>query len=339
MAVRKEKKIGRKKVIKKSTKTKAKKRVPKIKQVKETSVEKVITTNEQEAKVQVTKYDLGERKKVQEQPVSVPVSKVEEVSELPSTYGETKIALLVRDPFWVYTYWEIDSATIESIKNELKDRFNNAKKILRVYDVTDIQFDGSNAHSYFDIELTLEANNWYIKVPASARSYCVEIGFLTTDNYFKPVARSNIVATPRETVSDVIDEEWMIVDKDFEKIYQLSGGVSSGMSSIDFKRQLAARLAKEISSGAVSSISSFSRVQEKPKKFWLVVDTELIVYGATESDAEVTIQGRPVKLRPDGSFSLRFALPDGKQIIDVKAVSKDKNSQKIITPIISRKTI
>ncbi|MEB3212315.1 MAG: DUF4912 domain-containing protein, partial [Leptolyngbyaceae bacterium] len=38
----------------------------------------------------------------------------------------------------------------------------------------------------------------------------------------------------------------------------------------------------------------------RPRQFWLVADAELIVYGATEPDATVTIGGRPIKLNPDG---------------------------------------
>jgi len=76
----------------------------------------------------------------------------------------------------------------------------------------------------------------------------------------------------------------------------------------------------------------------KERKFWLKVDCELIVYGATEPDAKVTVQDRAIKLRPDGTFTLRFALPDGKQFIPVKAVSSDDIEERTITPIVSRET-
>ena len=35
---------------------------------------------------------------------------------------------------------------------------------------------------------------------------------------------------------------------------------------------------------------------------------------------------------------MRYALPDGKQVIPVKAVSADKIEERIITPIVSRET-
>jgi len=41
------------------------------------------------------------------------------------------------------------------------------------------------------------------------------------------------------------------------------------------------------------------------------VNAELIIYGATEPDAQVTIGGRANQAAPDGSFSFRFSLPDG----------------------------
>ncbi len=68
------------------------------------------------------------------------------------------------------------------------------------------------------------------------------------------------------------------------------------------------------------------------------MDCELIVYGATEANAKVTLQVKPVNLRPDGTFTFRFWLPDGKQCIPVKAVSVDSSEERIITPIVTRET-
>jgi len=99
---------------------------------------------------------------------------------------------------------------------------------------------------------------------------------------------------------------------------------------------------KALFSGILSSpgITSVSSPGKKPRqrKFWFVLDCELIVYGATEPDAKVSVQGRQIKLRPDGTFTLRFALPDGKQVIPVKAVSSDEIEERTITPIVSRET-
>ena len=80
-------------------------------------------------------------------------------------------------------------------------------------------------------------------------------------------------------------------------------------------------LAPEIS-GAISSPAL--KFAGREKGFWFNINAELIIYGATEADASVTIAGRKIRLRPDGSFSYRFALPDGNYELPVVAVSADQ---------------
>ena len=90
--------------------------------------------------------------------------------------------------------------------------------------------------------------------------------------------------------------------------------------------QAAAQLSKSPApSAAVPDVSSpFGGEQSaRGKSFWFNVNAELVIYGATERDATVTVGGHPIQLRPDGSFSYRFALPDGSYELPVVAVSAD----------------
>jgi hypothetical protein len=95
-------------------------------------------------------------------------------------------------------------------------------------------------------------------------------------------------------------------------------------------------------SGALSSITSvsspFGRGAERGKSFWFNVNAELIIYGATEPDATVTIGGRQIKLRPDGTFSYRFALPDGQFALPAVATSADKTDSRLADLNFSRTT-
>ena len=74
----------------------------------------------------------------------------------------------------------------------------------------------------------------------------------------------------------------------------------------------------------------------KQKGFWLKADTELIVYGSTEPDAKLTVQGQNVTLRPNGSSTLRFYLPDGSQEYPIEAVSADGTMKRKITFTVKR---
>ncbi|MGD8401633.1 MAG: DUF4912 domain-containing protein [Bacillota bacterium] len=259
--------------------------------------------------------------------------------QIPPHYNDTRMILMVRDPYWLYTYWNVNENTKSQIAAGGRN-FDQLQLILRVYDVTDLNFDGSSSNYYFDINLNHYTNNWYINVTQSNRSFCVDLGYIAESGHFVTIVRSNIVTTPRDRVSDVIDEEWMIIEEDFRKIYRLASGAGLGASSVELVESLIKRLEREIGSGAVSSLASPVKYQPaRERQFWLVLNTELIIYGATEPDARVTLQGEPLNLRPDGTFTLRFALPDGIQQLPVVAQSADGIDTITITPIVTKQTL
>ncbi|MDD5090643.1 MAG: DUF4912 domain-containing protein [Candidatus Wallbacteria bacterium] len=263
-------------------------------------------------------------------------------ARLPKDYGSDKVALMVVDPYWLHAYWMITPDKLSGLKSSLGDRFKSSRFVVRVYDVTDVAFNGENAHSYFDQNVTADARNWYVNVGSPDRNYLADLGLITPEGQFILIARSNVVRAPRDSVSEIVDDKWLSVEEDYSKMYQLSGGEAIGKSSFDVKGILSKRFHEEMSSGAVSSFSSGVLSGQKPPEeksdFWLRVATELIVYGATEPDASLTVQGVPVKLRPDGTFTLRFALPDGEQVIPVEAQSKDRKHQRKITPVVNKCT-
>jgi hypothetical protein len=71
--------------------------------------------------------------------------------------------------------------------------------------------------------------------------------------------------------------------------------------------------------------------------FWFNVNAELVIYGATEPGAAVTLGDRPIQLRPDGSFSCRFSLPDGAYPLELNACSSRGETREARLRI-SRKT-
>jgi uncharacterized protein len=115
------------------------------------------------------------------------------------------------------------------------------------------------------------------------------------------------------------------------------------MGSFEITELIRRRLTREISSLGISSLgvsslsSPFGGV-ERPKGFWFNVNAELVVYGATEPTARVTLGGHEIKLRSDGSFSYRFALPDGKYDLPAVAVSADNTEARAVDLKFTRKT-
>ena len=72
--------------------------------------------------------------------------------------------------------------------------------------------------------------------------------------------------------------------------------------------------------------------------FWFRINAEVILYGSTERDAQLTIAGRPVALREDGSFSFRFLLPDGRFDLPVIAVNATRTDGRSAAVTFSRAT-
>lgn len=256
----------------------------------------------------------------------------ETVYELPPYYNETKIALLVRDPYWLYTYWDLSA----EIKAQLISDYGAWEHVPLSLMVRGEQESGGSQPEFFNIPLSSQTNNWYINVQPN-RKYTVDLGYYSPSGDFITLASSNTVITPRDCMSEVIDEEWMIIEEDFRRLYRLAGG-APGSGSVEIVESLLKRLEREMGSATVSSISSPAGLPPQERRFWLVLNTELIVYGATEPDATLTLNGQPVALRPDGSFTVRLALPDGVQSLPVTAQSQDGADQITITPIVSKET-
>jgi len=253
----------------------------------------------------------------------------------PERYNKDRLVLLARDPYWMHSYWEVTASIVEKAKKENGENvINSSRMVLRVKDITNAAPEKPN--SFFDIDLAPGTRNWYINVQ-DQKTYCVEIGFKTPDGRFIMLLRSNYVSTPRAGVSDVMDEAWMSAEE-YDKIYALSGGFGIGLSSGELKKRMKEKIQHWITSGVPGSMFSPWKKKEVPRNFFLWVEAELIIYGATMPDAGLTIQGTPKKLNPDGTFSARFAFPNGTQVIPVSATSSDKIDTITITPIANRET-
>ena len=78
--------------------------------------------------------------------------------------------------------------------------------------------------------------------------------------------------------------------------------------------------------------------EDRSRDFPFQVDTELIVHGVTDPDAHVTLRGEPVSLRSDGTFAVRFTLPDRRHVLPVVASSADGVEQHTIVLAVDRNT-
>jgi hypothetical protein len=283
-----------------------------------------------EEQVERSKYDVG----VPTKDLSDKIPK-----DLPGGYGKDRIVCMVRDPYWLHCYWELTRQGVQRAEAALGQEWHTARPILRLLDVSSQDTTNTSESIVRDIDIHGGVNNWYLEVQNPPRSYRIDIGYLSRSGQFYVLARSNVVVTPRAGMSDIIDENWADIDTlKADRIYAMSAGFDPTASSLELKQLFEERLRRPMGSPAVTSFGSGAFGHGKQRQFWFQLDAELIVYGATEPNAKVTLQGEPVKLRSDGTFTMRFSLPDSRQIIPAVAASADGIEERTIVLAVERNT-
>ncbi|MFZ5639751.1 MAG: DUF4912 domain-containing protein [Bacillota bacterium] len=122
--------------------------------------------------------------------------------KIPERYNENYLVLLVRNPYCLFAYWELTEEQRNLITKEFGCEWGGVPLILRLYDVTGLNFDGRNAHSFRDLSVHALADNFYLYELEANKGYCVDLGVITPDGRFVTILRSNVVTTPRDTLAD-----------------------------------------------------------------------------------------------------------------------------------------
>ena len=113
--------------------------------------------------------------------------KTEEPIVVPAPVRRSRIVLTPRDCRDAYAYWEIPNER----KQELHER-GGEKLAIRLYDVT----DNLASTAYQTIEITSNNPDIHIPIARDNRDYKAEIGYLTSDNSWLPIAESASVRVP-----------------------------------------------------------------------------------------------------------------------------------------------
>jgi hypothetical protein len=173
--------------------------------------------------------------------------------ELPREYGTTAITVMVRDPHQAFVYWEIEPQRLAQARKALGEEAGTAQIILRVYDITGIDFTGDNARHYHDSTVNARTGSWYLTLEAGYETWCADIGLRTAGGAFHMLARSTPVRRPRAAMSDAADEKYAATREEFAKIYALSFGSGRTAGSLPPDRLAAQRLKEAVSSPGMGS--------------------------------------------------------------------------------------
>ena len=116
-----------------------------------------------------------------------------------------------------------------------------------------------------------------------------------------------------------------------------SGFDPSAGNTMALKEFFEERLRRPMTAPTIPTAAAMP-VKSKDGKFFFSMDAEMIVFGRTLPGAKVRIQGEPVKLRPDGTFTMRYSFPDGRQILPAIAETADGLEERKIVLAVERNT-
>jgi uncharacterized protein len=253
-------------------------------------------------------------------------------------HQKDRIVVVVRDPFWLHVFWELTHQSVQRAEAALGQDWHGAKPILRVFDVSAQDTTSTAEGVVRDVDIHGGCNNWYIEANQPPRSYRVDVGYISKRGQFYALARSNVVTPPKAGMSDNLDENWNEADaKQADRLYAMSSGFDpSAGDTRALKEFLEERFRRPLHAPTLPN----APVPAAPKggKFFFHIDAEMIVFGRTVAGARVTLQGEPVKLRPDGTFTMRYSFPDGRQILPAISESADGTEERKIVLAVERNT-
>jgi len=275
---------------------------------------------------------------------------------------ETRVVFLPRDPQWAYVFWEISEEDRKRAQKEGASRL-----CLRLADVTGIHDGSSHPHTLQEVPVDSHSTEWYLPVPLCDRDYRVELGY-RINNSWMSLAFSSVARVPALHPSEQILDQFVPFSLEsaapasaptpvtpsepsdsglHERLYQ--------SATVHFRRRRVG--SEEFQEGIDSSAdrsglsdsgiglwasgrneSGLGGVTPRQRSFWLVADAELIVYGATDPSARLTIGGEDVPLSTDGTFRIQVPFRDGDQVYAIEATAADGEQKRNITLNFERQT-
>ena len=150
----------------------------------------------EEARIEGSKFDIGVPSNAHAMPLQ----------EIPQGYDKNQVMLLVVDPRFVFTYWEVRHDTMTDAQNRFGHR---GKLTLRFYDITNTG-NPENSPSW-DVEVFDRLGNWYLRLERPEQRLCLDVGIKGPSGEFWRVARSNILRLPPQSLAAPGPIKWMVV--------------------------------------------------------------------------------------------------------------------------------
>ncbi|MDO4559090.1 MAG: DUF4912 domain-containing protein, partial [Planctomycetia bacterium] len=251
------------------------------------------------------------------------------------TEGVTADQLFLRTSgvFWLEASWTIRRSTVERARAALAHLWHESRPVLRL---SEIIGDGTNTavrRMVSTVEIQGGVNRWYLNVDDPPRTFQVEIGYMDPEGRFIGLVKSNLITTSPDADSPVPGQSPSQRAAEEEDLN------TTGVGSFEdrLRRSLAPGLRQPFAWTPGRFLYGESEGADY-QGFHFEVDAALVVYGATDPGVRLSVRGNPVRIQTDGTFMMRFSLPNRRQVIPIVARSVDGLEQRTVIIAVERNT-
>lgn len=204
-AKKKRKKAAKKKQAKRvrttlpATKKKKKKKKTTAKKTSSRKSTKKSARRQTAAPAEPTQEQVAQAR-VEPPPTSSPY--IDHGGDLPADFGDDRIQALVRDPAWIFVYWELHG----EYSNHVVQAYGGGQGFTEL--PWHLRVHSTQGDLQQEIPIYVGANNWYVQ-GAPLSKIVIEIGFYAPDGNFVVATSTGTVELPRGEPSPDRHETWM----------------------------------------------------------------------------------------------------------------------------------
>jgi len=132
-----------------------------------------------------------------------------DLEEPPETYGIDEVAVLARDPFTLFVYWEVTGDGRAAARAALGGR--DGALLLRVFSVSTTA-DGQSETRTVDVGLDWDHGRRYLAAPRPGAHVTAAVGLLGADGHFAPICHAPRIKVPWADPGPDGPVEWMDVE-------------------------------------------------------------------------------------------------------------------------------
>jgi hypothetical protein len=251
-----------------------------------------------------------------------------EIDDRHITGRKNYIDATVCDAHWIRAQWDLTRDSIRRAETRLGVDWHTAVPALRLLEVATDDVNSVSEVRVKDVLIEAGVNTWYVHVPPEARTYRLHIGYRTQKGVFFALAKSNVCGMPVLNANVTASKNG----------HQAANGKGGGEKADPREGKPDGRLGRPLGFSSLSHFGPAATEEREKGEFSFKLDTELIVHGSTRPGSVLTVQGDPVDLRDDGSFTIRVNQPEGRQVVAFTAVSPRGSERRMIVLGIERNT-